>query len=247
MLKDIISIFGLIKGAPPPVDIYALPPLPSPLPVELREKLGEKDDPYCGLHPIHIGIENLSNVVLKQIRVKLPAPSNYQPIVENRDSQRPIEWKNLSERAEIHIESLDPSDSAHIVVFPSEAKAKDFGKPEILIDGKRISSLQEQLGFLKKEPFLVFTMLLFLVVICGAIFSMAFAFYPNMIPNSDRALIEQATERLSGGCSFKSQKVIGSTRNEILSSPLPQQILLQANNATSIDDLLKRDKIVLCK
>lgn len=253
MLKEILSLIGLIKGAPPAVDIYAFPPLSSPLPKEIREKLGTQDDPYCGLHPVHIGIENLSNIVLTNIRVKLTSPSIYHPIVENGDTQRPLEWRHDIERAEIHITALDPSDSAYIVFFPKETFPKDksvtrvFQKPEILIEGKRVSTLQEQLGFLKKEPSLAIFFILLLSVIIGIVFLVVFSFYPHILPNSDRALTEQATQQLVSGCQLKPVKVTTNTRSDIAANGLPPLKILQINRASSIEELLNREKIVLCK
>jgi hypothetical protein len=242
-----VSFFEIIKSIPKGVELnFNKIPL-CPLSDEVIEKLGVNVEEYNKLNPIFISFKNLSSVVFDDVRIKISFNLSYKPLVYNNKSKVPENWIYNKDKNEFFLNNLDPSEQVNIILYADENIKKDKTlKPEIIIKGEKINFLNEIVGFFKIFNIYTVTIMFSLVVSVIAVLTMVYAFYPKFFPlKTERVLIKEAADRLST-CTMRAMPVnteIDKTLNE---NVIPLNVVFFINKVSNMDELLKKDEIVLC-
>jgi hypothetical protein len=122
VIDGIGKIFQWRKELPTPIDYIFIPPRLQLLPKEIIDKL-ENVPQVCRSF---LSIENMSNRVLKDIRIKIPVKLPYEPIVESSQ----YDFDRISN--EIHISNIDPKECIYITIFTYPYQSKMLPSQKLL-------------------------------------------------------------------------------------------------------------------
>jgi hypothetical protein len=122
IIDSIGKVFQWRKELPNPIYYSFIPPMPQLFPKEITVKLENDPDVWLSW----ISIENMSDRVLKDIRIKMPIKLPYDPIVQARQ----YEVDRLTN--EIKISTIDPKETAYITVFVIQNRQKNLRGPKSL-------------------------------------------------------------------------------------------------------------------
>jgi hypothetical protein len=165
----------------------------------------------------------------------------------------PISLKWDKEKCQSTIESLDPHVCVLIVAYPRIEHCDKFNDKEItcIVSDKILTSFQRRLGSLREfikdfwdYPILIkFTLVSWLIPVVMFVFMFMFIFFPT----SDKVLLDRAVSRLGSGCIIKVMQVTTSLRSKIEGSHLPLEYVLFINNVSTMEDLERQDRVVICE
>lgn len=230
-----------------PIDVNIAPPMPAPLPDEIRSKLNDCDIEW--FMPIHMDVENVSSESICNVRIKFPHKMLYTPVWANRDHLRKINAHYDEEAAEIAIDRIDPGDRFYVAAFPHDDHVEHFNEKniQVLIDGKKISKLQKEAAFFVRKPLFGLAILCMFLALFGSVIFAIYVNHPTLFSKeSDLAMIERARARMGGYCKLDVVKVNSMTAQSIAFETLPVEYLLFINGSTNKSELLSREKIVIC-
>ncbi|HIF9420260.1 TPA: hypothetical protein ACX6SA_000293 [Photobacterium damselae] len=242
-------LYTVVKDAPNPINVQFEPPSPNQLPVELHEKA--KTD---GFYTSQLWIDNLSKNVLKDVRINLTAPLDYEPIVRTSKSHGAVEYKYLESTNELIVEKIDPGESLRSTFFLDSESCDLFKKPQIIVSDSELSSLMETMGFYKKYPSFfrsyllsIFALVFSVLMGVGSLGLLGYVVLHDneyLFPNSDAVLMKKASERMGGyGCPQSVAKVDEDLKFKVMSTfGYPETILIM-NDVNSVEELWRKDKI----
>jgi len=187
------------------------------------------------------GLENLSSKVISPIRVKLNKNLDLAPIVQASPG---ITASFDSMSHEILISRLDPKDHIYVFIHLTSIEAESFIEPQVIVQDRMLSRGMRVIGEAKKMPLHY--------LIAGLIIAILFGFvYKNQNDFREyREKSEYIDKFINDNSGFiKMYPVVykGSELNpEILARHKKGMLdLLVINKVDKIDDLYKRDKVIV--
>lgn len=239
-------LYTLFKDKPPAVNIQYIPPVPSLLPEELKDKFHTE-----GFVTAQLWIDNLSNQVLEKVRINLPTPVKYKSIIQTDKHHQHIDHEYLEERHELLIEKVDPKESILVIFYPDYKHWEDFKKPQIIINNQAVTKLMEALGEYKKFPeifrlnlFLMFIILIIIITIVALGYHLLQR-NEFLFPDSEAVLINSASKILKDEvCLLKADIVTDTLKQDIMSTPEYPNLVLKINGVTSTKALWAKEKLV---
>jgi len=146
------------------------------------------------------------------------------------------------------IKKLDPKQIFYISCFPVHTDRGQTKKPEVIIDDLLVTRPMEVHGFVRKYP----KSALFYVVVLAAVCFSTYKTYTitkDVLSSTDKDYIDTAFKGFIACVPYvvnpKAQSI--DLEAEINKGKLPEALILQMNKVTSVSDLYKLDKVVLCK
>src|SRR6266508_5716524 len=141
IIDSIGKVFQWRKELPNPIYYSFIPPMPQLFPKEITVKLENDPDVWLSW----ISIENMSDRVLKDIRIKMPIKLPYDPIVQARQ----YEVDRLTN--EIKISTIDPKETAYITVFCHPEQTEKFTRPKVIIGDQLLTNFTQTYGYMRKH------------------------------------------------------------------------------------------------
>jgi hypothetical protein len=241
VIDSIGKVFQWRKELPTPIYYFFIPPRPQLFPKEITVKLDGEPDVWTSW----IGIENMSDRVLKDIRIKIPVKLLYDPVVYAR------QWEIDHITNEIDISTIDPKETAYITIFTHSKQAKKFTKPKVIIGDQLLTSFTQRYGYMRKHLLrptwgLGATVAM---VVAMMIFTGYFVHYTNQ--ESEKARVNNATvmkalRPLGQGCPMTVLRGDDINVKNILNSGISVDIILQINRVSSMNELLQKDEVIAC-
>ncbi len=241
-LFSLLSSYSKFNSEIPPIYISYIPAHGIPLPSEIS-----KDNFSPEAHGISISylmIENFSNCVLTNVRIKLNYHFEYKPLVESNNFNMTPSYKYDEKISEIQIDKLDPSEKLNCTFFSTLDGPYSLPEPQVIFKDRVITRFMKTRGSLKKysKTFLSFSIFMsFTLLCCFWILKL------NINAMHDNNLISHAMTNFSSGCNVKvidhedlKQKPFSAF------SPLETEYTKKLNNIQEITDLLQLDKMVAC-
>jgi len=136
IIDGISKVFQWRKELPYPIFYSFIPPRRQVFPQEIAAKMDEEPNVWSSW----ISIENMSDRVLKDIRIKMPTRLLYDPIVEAN------KWEFDRATNEIKITAIDPQETAYMVMFPYRDQAREFTRPRIIIGDHLLNNSMQRYG-----------------------------------------------------------------------------------------------------
>src|SRR5215813_15026897 len=136
ILANLVRVFQLRRELPLAVHYFFIPPRPYRLPNEYT--VNASIEPY--LWSSVLGIENMSDKVLKDIRIKIPTTLLYEPIVEAGYGMVLHPWEFDHKTSEVKITAIDPREAVYVDLFPGPENYQKFTKPRVIVDGQLVNN-----------------------------------------------------------------------------------------------------------
>jgi len=241
IIDSIGKVFQWRKELPYPIFYSYIPPRPQVFPQEIGYKMDEKSD----LCSSWISIENLSDRVLKDIRIKMPTKLLYDPIVEAD------KWEFNGATSEIKITAIDPQEIAYIVVFPCRDQIRKFIRPKVIIGDQLLNNSMQKYGYIRKHPWNIAALTSGVFLELTLFASPWISLYMYHLKTRDVEFVESNLKSWEPwSWSFCQAKVLrGSDINEkkIRGNKLNVDSILLMNRVNSIDQLLEKEAVIVCK
>ncbi|MBI3583712.1 MAG: hypothetical protein HY096_07170 [Nitrospinae bacterium] len=159
---NLIKLLPLFKKLPAPIYYYYMPPTLFPIPKELVNSEEVKNLKQILIDGIVI--ENFSNKVISNIRIKFKHAFRYEPLL---DSIGYTKWHYDKEKKEITIDKIDPKDKISFDLFPNENAKEVNEDPKVIIDNKLLPKISTIYAILLQIPkynpfFFTFIIIVFL-------------------------------------------------------------------------------------
>lgn len=247
-ITSILNLLRLKEKVQSSVHFSYIEPMIHPIPREVSEKHFNNGD--YRLLTSYVGLENISNKVLTDVRVKLKSPLGFAPIVESNEAKNYDCYEFNEDLNEVVIKKIDPKESIYLNLFPSPSKlVKDF-EPDIIINDKLLTRGMKRIGFYSKNPSLaalsLFTVALMLFLPFFMIYSNEFIDY---IRSKDPSyeLIQEAHERIKGEyCTYQPIEVGPYLDWYLDRSPMSREYTYRINGVADYEELVTKSEAVLC-
>ena len=248
LLASFIQMLSLKEKIPDPVHFSYIEPMINSMPREVSEKAFQNGD--YRLLTSYVGLENLTNKVLTDVRIKLKSPLEFDPIVESNEGKNFDCYEFDNEANEIVLKRIDPKESVYLNLFPTLSKlSKDF-EPDVIINGQLLTRGMKRMGFYSKNPSLFFMGLFTIALVLLMPF---FIFYSNEVfsylrsADPDYELVQKAHERVKGEyCTYQPIEVGPYLDWYLERSPMSMEYTYHINGVSSYEELIKQEKAVLC-
>jgi len=244
VLRIITKMFKLQKEYPP-IHYSYIPPVGFPLPREYSEKIGDEVD---GVYVEWIGLENFSETVQKNIRIKLHIAPDFEPQTETSRPLKNDEWNYDKDCLEITLKKLDPMENIFISLFHHGKGDANNKKPIVIINDHVLSKPMVWHGYARKYVGQTVSIALMLLLLLASGYWL-FEKIKERPTFDDLSFIDS---KLNGFVScypyvINTKEKNVNLKNEIKSSAWSLSTILQINEVFSEADLNKLDKIILCK
>ena len=140
MIGHIVGGIGKLlrwrKELPTPIYYMFIRPKPQILPQEVAVNAGSKSVLWSSL----IGIENMSDKVLKDIRIKIPTKILYDPIVQTGYGMTLHAWEFDRAMNEVKVSAIDPQEAIYTTIFPIPSELKHYTKPKVIVGDQLLNN-----------------------------------------------------------------------------------------------------------
>jgi len=175
----------------------------------------------------------------------MPVKVLYDPIV---DADK---WEFDSVKNEIKITSIDPQETAYMVVFPSRDQVREFIRPRVIIGDQLLNNSMQRYGYIKKYPWKIMTLSSGVLTVLLLLAIPGISFYKDYQYNQDITFIESNLKSWEPWSWALCQATVsrGNDINEkkIRGNRMHVDSILQINQVHSIDQLLQKEQIIICK
>jgi hypothetical protein len=248
MFTQFNAIRSLFEAIPAPVE-FLIGARPFPLiPLEFSSQIEKGEYKLNKISAVYFSIRNLSDQSLKDIRIKIPSKSLYEPRIFPDANGEFLEYAYNGDKREIVFKILDPRASIQGFLYPHCDEGEGFNDKlvQCIISDRKVSKTQRELAFLKRNPkFAVSIISIMISCLALALFSGFKILSPfGMNDNSD--LLSKAHARIGRACVLEVVQVTMDLRNNLAKSFMPVEFIEFINSARSIEDLEMRDRIVIC-
>lgn len=248
VLSSFAQLLSIKDKAPLSVHYSYIEPMVNPIPVEVAKKYFK--DENQNLLISHLGLENFSKRVLRNIRIKLKSPLGFDPKLRSNQNVQEIEYCYSQEKLEILVEKIDPGESLYITLFPSPSSLQNDFEPQVIINDELLTRGMKRMGYYMKYPsFLLLNLVLLFVVCCALGLLVWGSDVIEFMRERDSAyvLIKESQDRMNHySCSMTVIDVKSDFDWHLKKSQMPLDFILKSNNVDSYEELLLRKEVVLC-
>ncbi|MEZ6925170.1 MULTISPECIES: hypothetical protein [unclassified Aeromonas] len=247
-ITSILELLSLKEKVQSPVHFSYIEPMIHPIPREVSEKYFNNGD--YRLLTSYVGLENISNKVLTEVRIKLKSQLRFKPIVESNEAKNYDNYEFNEALNEVVIKKIDPKESIYLSLFPSPSKLVKNFEPDIIINGELLTRRMKRIGFYSKYPSLIALITLTTTLLLSI---PVFMFYSNEVIDYIRRtdpsyqLIQDAHERVKGDyCTYQPIEVGPYLDWYLDRSPMPREYTYRINGVVNYDELVTKNEVVLC-